>query len=82
LKLETHSRILHGQPHIIAFASFGFDQQLPRSIVDGAHRVRSVPEQVQDDLLKLHPVAYYGWEVIGKFRPQNQADSAKFTQQQ
>ena len=39
LRFETHSRILHGQAHTIAFVSFGSDHQLPGTIVDAAHRV-------------------------------------------
>ena len=56
-RVETHPRILHDHSDTIAFVSFGFDQQLSPTIVDSAHRVRGVPEKVQDDLLKLYPIA-------------------------
>jgi hypothetical protein len=39
LRVETHPRILHDQAHTIVFVSFGSDHQLPRTIVDAAHRV-------------------------------------------
>jgi hypothetical protein len=71
---------LHGQSHTPPFVSFGPDQQLPRTILDSAHGVGCVPEQVQDDLLKLHSIARDNREVAGKFSPQNHPVSLKFTQ--
>ena len=82
LRVEAHPRILHGQAHTIVFVSFGSDHQLPRTIVDAAHRVRGVAEQVQDDLLKLDAIAGDGREVVGEFRPQNHPVSLKFAQRQ
>jgi hypothetical protein len=55
LGFESHSSILHSQAHTIAIA-LGFDQQLPRSIFDAAHCIRSVLQQIQDDLLELHTI--------------------------
>jgi hypothetical protein len=68
LRIETDSSILHGQSDPISFVYFGSDQHPPRTIVNAAHRVGCVPEQVQDDLLKLHAIACDNWEVVGKFQ--------------
>src|SRR5260221_12590861 len=68
LRIDTHSRILHGQADTIVFASFGSDHQLPRSIVDAAHRVCGVQEQVQDDLLKLDTIACDGRRAVAELR--------------
>ena len=67
LRVQTDSRIFHAKPHTIAFASFGSDQQLPRTVVDGAHRVGCVPDKVQDNLLKLNAISVDEREVSGKF---------------
>ena len=64
------------------FVPFGSDHQLPRTIVDGAHRIRGVQKQVQDDLLKLDTIARDRRKIVGKFRPQNHPVSLKFTQRQ
>jgi hypothetical protein len=82
LAIETDSHILHRQAYMIALVSFGSDPQMPRTIFDIAHRVRCVPEQVHNDLLKLHTVACNKREVAGKFGAQNHTVSLKFTQRQ
>src|SRR5580704_13902240 len=82
LRFETHPRILHGLAHTIIFVSFSSDHQLPRTIVDAAHRVQGVPEQVQDDLLKLDTIACDAWEVVGKLPSQNHPASLQLAQRQ
>src|SRR5690348_14374500 len=71
LRVEAKSRILHGQSHVIFFVSFGSNHQLPRAIVDAAHRLCGVPEQVQDDLLQLDTIPCDMREVADEFSPQN-----------
>src|SRR3984893_15725201 len=82
LRLETRPRILHGQAHTIILVSFGSDHQLPRTIVDAAHRVQGVPEQVQDDLLKLDTIACDRRKAVGKFRSQHHPASLELAQRQ
>jgi hypothetical protein len=41
------------------------------------HSVGGVPEEIQDDLLELNPIAGDGWEIIGKLRLKNDAISLK-----
>jgi hypothetical protein len=77
-RVEAHPRILHGQPRAIAFASLGPDHQLPRTVLDGAHRLRGVQEQVQDDLLELHAVARDGRKFLREFRPQDHPAPLEF----
>src|SRR5580700_2706961 len=79
---ETDSCVFDGQAHTIAFVSFASDCQLSRTIVDGAHRVRRVTHQVQDDLLKLHTIAYDRWQVIGEFRSYDHLTSLEFAQEE
>ena len=78
LRVEPDSRILHRQPYMIVFVPFSFNQQLPRTIVDRAHRVGCIPDQVQDDLLQLDTIASDDREVLGKLRPQDHPTSLKF----
>jgi len=80
LRVEPGSCILHCQTHAIVFLSFGFDQQLPRTIFDGAHRVRCIPNQIQDHLLQLDSITCDKREVFGKFRSQNHPVSLKIAQ--
>jgi len=80
LRVETDSRIFHSEEHTIAFVSFGSDQQLTRAIMDGVHRIRSIPEEVQNYLLQLHAVTCDEREVVSKLRSQNHAVSLKLTQ--
>ena len=48
---ETNSRIYYAKPYAIAFIGFCFDEQLARAIVYCAHCIRSISQQVQDNLL-------------------------------
>src|SRR6266446_6996228 len=79
LRIETNPRIFHAEEHPITFA-FGLDQQLPGAIMDGIHRIRSIPEEVQNYLLQLHAVTCDKREVVGKLRSQNHPVSLKLTQ--
>src|SRR5712671_3676408 len=79
LRIETDPRIFHAEEHPIFFVSFGPDQQLPGAIIDGIHRIRSIPEEVQDYLLQLHVVTCDKREVVGKLISQNNPVSFKLT---
>ena len=68
---ETDSRIFHTQPDLVSLSPFSSDEQLSRAIVNCAHCIRSVPKQVQNDLLKLDAVTDYWREVLRKLIPQN-----------
>jgi len=68
LSFETNARIFHAKAHAIPLISFGSDQQLPRTIVDGTHGVRSIPKEVQNDLLELNAITCDWREIISKFR--------------
>jgi len=65
LRFEADTSILHDQTNTITFISFCSDQQPPRPIVDAAHRVGCIPEQVQDDLLQLHAIASDKRQIVG-----------------
>ena len=52
---------------MVAFLPFGPDQQLSRTIIDGAHRVQSIAEQIQNDLLQLNSIGRDQREIVGKF---------------
>src|ERR1039458_6868595 len=71
LRGETDSRIFHAKAHPIPLIAFGFDQQFSWAIFDSAHRIRSIPQQIQNDLLKLDTIADDGREVIRKLMTQN-----------
>src|SRR6266478_2553194 len=82
LSIETDPRIFDAEEHPIAFVSFGPDQQLPRAIMDGIHRIWSSPEEVQNHLPQLHAVTCDKRKVVGKLRSQNHPVSLKLTQRQ
>src|SRR6266446_3433522 len=79
LRIETDPRIFHAEEHPIAFVSFGPDQQVPRAIIDSIHRIRRIPDEVQDYLLKLDSVTCDKREVVGKLTSQNHPVSLKLT---
>jgi hypothetical protein len=80
--IQADARILYSEPHRIACVSRCFDVQPPGAIVHGAHRVRGVLKQVEDDLLKLDAVPCHHWEVVRELRPENHPVSLKFAQGQ
>src|SRR6266481_9897217 len=80
LRIETDPRIFHAEEHPITFVSSGLDQQLPGSIMDDIHRIRSIPEEVQNYLLQLHAVTCDRREIVGKLRSQNHPVSLKLAQ--
>src|SRR5882724_90545 len=66
----------------MSIVSLGSDEQLPRTIVDGAHRVGRVSKQVQYHLLQLHPIALDGRKIFRELGPKNHSISLKLTQRQ
>src|ERR1700721_3681770 len=66
LRIESEPRISHAEERLIAFVSFGPDQQLPGAIMDGIHRVRSISEEVQNYLLRRHAVTCEQRGRVGK----------------
>src|ERR1700680_2534093 len=66
--LEANADILYRQAHTIAFVTFRSDEELPRTIVHAGHRVRSVPEQVQDDLFQLDTIGCDERQIVGEIR--------------
>jgi hypothetical protein len=64
---------------MIPLIPFGSDEQLSWAVVNCAHRIRSIPEQVQNHLLERNAITCNSREIIGKFRPQNYPVPLKFT---
>jgi hypothetical protein len=77
--LKTRSRVAYRQADTICFISLRSDDDLSRTIVYGSHRIRGIGQQVEDDLLKLHPIADDPWKVVGKLRPHIHAISLELT---
>jgi len=75
---EAHAGILNGQAHTIAVVVFGPDQELPRTILDGAHRFRGVQEQVQHHLLQLDAVTGNRGQMAGQIRRYRNPASVDF----
>ena len=53
---------------MVAVILLGPDQQSPWSVIDAAHRVRGILEEIQDHLLKLDPITRDRRECTGKLR--------------
>ena len=66
LRLETDSHIFHSKAHLIFPISIGRDDQVSRTIMYRAHRIGSIPKQVQGHLLKLDAIARDPRELISK----------------
>ena len=64
------------------FVRFGPDHQPPRAVVDAAHRIGGIAQQVHDHLLKLDTVAADRWKLVGQFGAQNHPASLKVTGRQ
>src|SRR6185436_15361829 len=77
LRVDTDAGIAHAHAHTIALLVLGSDQQLPRPIVHGGHRIRGVADQVQDDLLELNTIPGYCWKVLGQLQLKQYAISLK-----
>jgi hypothetical protein len=75
LSVQAHAHILDAQAHSIAFVSLGSDQHLSWAILDVAHRVCRVQEEIQNDLLQLNAIAYDRREIVGELEACNQAAS-------
>ena len=71
LRCDAHARVLDCQPHAIALVFFGSDDQFPRTVINANHCVRSVPEQIEHDLLKLDTIACNPREIVRKFLSQD-----------
>src|SRR5262249_2154680 len=75
LRIDADPRISNTQPYAIGSIGFGPDDQFPRAIFDAAHRVGSVPQQIEDDLLKLDSIAHEGWELLSELEAQDRPAS-------
>src|SRR5580700_5200459 len=82
LRFEADSNVGHAEAHSIIAIWFSSNQQIPRTIIDCAHGVRSIAKQVQNDLLELNAIAGDPWEAVGKFLEHDDTISLKFAQRQ
>src|SRR5882762_7503246 len=82
LLVEAHPRVLYRQTDAIAVVAVGPDDELRRTILHGAHRFRSVQNQIQHDLLQLHTITTDTGKVIGELRPHDNHGPLKFVGRQ
>ena len=82
LRVDPDAGIAYHYADTIAPLSLGSDQQLPWPVVNAHHRVGSIAQQVQDDLLELDPIANDSRQVLSKLRLKNDAISLKITRRQ
>jgi hypothetical protein len=78
-RFETYPGIPHRQAYAIVLVPLRSDHQSSRAIFDTVHPVCGIPEQVQDDLLKLNAIAVDGREVVGKFLSPHDPACQEFT---
>ena len=55
--IRASAGIAHAQSDTLLVAARDRSSELPRPILDARHRLGGVPQQVQDDLLQLDPIA-------------------------
>lgn len=58
--------VMHTEQHMLVFVAHRGDRKLPGSNVRTTHRFDRVPDQVEDDLLKLDAISYKERHVVGK----------------
>ena len=80
--VNANAGIAHYHTHVIAGVLLSADQQLPRPIIDAAHRVCGVAEEIQNDLLELDAIPGDLREVFGELRLNDYAVSLKLTHRQ
>lgn len=80
LWFEADSHIFHADAYSISPISIGCDDQVSGTIVDCAHRIGTIPKQVQDNLLKLDAIACDARKVVSQFCAHNHPVSLKSTQ--
>lgn len=68
--IEAYADIPYGYAQRVASAPLDADQHVSRTIVDGAHRIRGVVDEIQDDLLKLDAIANDFGQVVRELSPQ------------
>src|SRR5262249_27304882 len=77
LRSDPDPGVLYAQAYVTVLVRFAPDHHLPRAVVDPAHRIGGVAQQVHDHLLKLDTVAGDKWKLVGKFGAQNHPASLK-----
>src|ERR1700730_12333097 len=81
LRIEATSGILNLDQHTVRILC-RLDEQLSRQIVEGTHRVDAIHDQVNQDLLQLHPVAEQTWQISGKISAQGNTVSGQLIAQE
>ena len=82
MRTDTDSGVLHTQTRTIVTFRQGSNKQVTRAFVNISHRIRSVPKQIQDDLLELNTITDDRREVLGKVRPQGDTIPLKIAHRQ
>ena len=54
---KPHSGIANGHHHVALIIDLRADDQITGAAMDGGHRINGVQNQVEEDLLQLHPVS-------------------------
>src|SRR5260370_23570329 len=75
LGIESGSCILHLDQHTVR-AFCRLDQQLSRRTGEGAHSVDAIHDQVNQNLLQLHPAAEQTWQIVCEVGLERDAVSA------
>ena len=68
---EADAGIAHGEANLPVFVTVGPNQQKPRTVVDGAHRIRGIAQEVHDHLLELDTIAGDQRQFVGQFGAQH-----------
>jgi len=78
--VEAHAGVPHRQADPVAILVPGTDHDLSRAAVNADHGIRSVAEQIEDDLLQLDPISVDGRQVLRQLRPQDNVVPLKLAQ--
>ena len=82
VRFQPHAGIPHAEAHATVIIPFRSDHQVSRTILDTAHRVGGIQQQVQYDLLQLDAIARHPRQIVSEFRPQDNRRSVQLIARQ
>ena len=79
VRIDSLAGVTHRQSSPIRSFTRGLDQKSARPIIDFAHRVDRVEDNIQDDLLKLHAIATDRRQIVSEVSLQSDPIGVKLT---
>ena len=78
LRAQPMAGIPHRDAHALRLDTRGADVLFAVAVLNAAHRLDGIDDQVQHHLLQLHPIASDGWRVVRQLRADRDAALDRF----